>query len=762
MKSLIVVESPAKVKTIQKYLGPAYKVSASMGHIVDLPKKELGVDVNKNFKPKYIVINKKALTKLKEDFHGMNVLIIASDPDREGEAIGWHVAQRLRVINEKGKKIDEKKEIKRIVFTSITKEAIEEALKNPRDLDMHLIDAQQARRILDRLVGYKLSPLLWKKIRFGLSAGRVQSVAVKFIVDREEEREKFVKKEYWNIFSDLIFHKNNNKKTDIIINKNLGKDETNRGAENRTYTFDGIKFQLTKINDKRSEVKEESEAKNIISEVKDEKWIISEITFKQGTRNPTPPFITSTLQQSASNKFGFSAKKTMQIAQKLYEAGFITYMRTDSTNIVSFMINKIRNYIKEQFGDKYLSKSAIYYKTKSKGAQEAHEAIRPTNIEKDASVLGLVGQEANLYKLIRNRTLASQMSSAKVENTIISIKIKNYIFEANGQRILFEGYLKVYPERIAENILPKLKQGQELFLSKLIADQNFTQPPARYTEATLIKALEKYGIGRPSTYAPIISTIMARQYVFKEGKFLVPTVTAKVVTNFLKKYFEEIVDVNFTANMEDDLDNIAEGKASMIKVINEFFSPFVKKVETSEKKISREEFTVLGDSDFRCPICKKRMVRKLGKFGEFLSCVNFPKCKGIRSIEGESEEDRQNELEKKVNSKGFQKIYEEAPKTDNGRDYVLKKGKFGEFWSHPDYPKVKDARPLKLKPEIIKKVYGSPPKAKDGKEMILRRGRFGEFWSHPNYPEIKEVVRINKKQIREKKRELEQELGIIF
>ncbi|MDD3647839.1 MAG: type I DNA topoisomerase [Candidatus Dojkabacteria bacterium] len=704
---LVVVESPAKVKTISKFLGKDYKVAASMGHFVDLPKKEIGVDIEKDFEPKYVVTSRKSLKKLRDAFSGVDTLIIASDLDREGEAIGWHVAQRLGVISKSGKIKDTSKKLERIIFTSITKEAIEDAVKLPRKIDMHLVEAQQARRILDRLVGYKLSPLLWKKIRFGLSAGRVQSVAVRIIVDREEERDKFKSEEYWRVFADLL---DNASKSKVNVNIFRKFDEEDK------HIFKGIKFELIRINGKKVKIEKESTAKRILEKLLDNKWVISDIVRKQSKKNPNPPFITSTLQRTASNMWGYPAKRTMSIAQKLYEAGYITYMRTDSFNMVASAVKEIQAFIKKQYGDKYINNGKKKYFSKVTSAQEAHEAIRPTHVSKSSVDLGLSGEAQKLYDLIRNRTIATEMPPAILENTKLQIKIGEYLFESYGQRVLFDGYLKVYKEKVSENILPELKVGQELFPYSLLASQHFTSPPPRYSEASLIKKLEQFGIGRPSTYAPIISTILARKYVIKEGRYFVPTETGKIVTKLLKKYFSNIVDTGFTAEMEKDLDKIAEGKAEWVKIIKSFFTPFNKNIEDGEKKITREEFTVIGDSKFKCPECGKKMLRKIGRFGEFLSCSDFPKCKGMRSVEGKTEEDRAKETAKEAKSEDFQSKYLPAPKAEDGKEMMLKVGRYGKFWAHPDYPKVKEAKPLLLKENC--------PECSE--PLVERKGKWGK------------------------------------
>lgn len=725
---LVIVESPAKVRTISKYLGEGYRVAASMGHLVDLPKKDLGVDTEKDFEPKYVVSNRKALKSLKDEFKKADVLVIASDPDREGEAIGWHVAQRLEVITPSGKLKDAKKKLERIVFTSITREAVEEAIKNPRIIDFNLVDAQQARRILDRLVGYKLSPLLWKKIQYGLSAGRVQSVTVRLIVDREEEREKFKEEEYWTVLADLLTEKSGESLKKIIRKRD----------EEKELKLEGIKFELAKVDDKKPKLEREKDAQKVLDDVGGKKWIISSVDKKETKRYPKPPFITSTLQRTAANIFGYGAKKTMSVAQKLYEAGHITYMRTDSLTIVPSALSKIRTFVKSKYGDEYLNPKTIVYKTKSKAAQEAHEAIRPSDVSKDSSSLGLSGDEKKLYDLIRNRAIATQMNPARVENTVLEIKIDKYLFQSKGQRILFDGYLRIYKEQVSENILPEIKLNQELYPKRLIGQQHFTQPPPRYSEASLIKTLEKYGIGRPSTYAPIISTILARKYVIKEGKYFVPTEMGKVVTRLLKKYFEKIVDTGFTSEMEEDLDKIADGKADKTKVLREFYTPFSKDVESGEKKIERDEFTVLGPSKFKCPECGKKMVKKIGKFGVFLSCADFPKCKGMRSLDGKSEEDREKETQKEANSHEFTSKYLPAPKAIDGTLMILKTGRYGKFWAHGDYPKVKEAVPLLLKEKCP---LCSEP-------LVERKGKWGKFFiGCSGYPKCRYIKKTQNSKV---------------
>lgn len=738
--NLVVVESPSKAKTIKKYLGKGYEVIASKGHVIDLPKSDIGVDVEHNFKPNYVVTKKDSLKKLKDAYKDADKLILAVDMDREGEAIGWHIAQKLGALDSKNK-IKAGNKLERIVFHEISKKAIEEAINSPRDLNMDLVNSQQARRILDRLVGYKLSPLLWKKISFGLSAGRVQSAAVRLVVEKEIEREAFDAKEYWSI--DSLLHEE--KKSKIEINfVNIEKEVSEEEEEISFKDKEGIKFALVELKGKKAELSNKTSSEAVVGKIKDAKWIIDSVTKSNQARNAKPPFITSTLQQAAVNTLGFSAKRTMTIAQKLYENGHITYMRTDSVTMSDEAIAKTRKFVQSKYGPKYLPEKPVVYKTKSKNAQEAHECIRPVNVELTADAIGLDSDEKKIYDLIRNRAMASQMSSALFETLQVDIVIDEYRFRANGSRVLFDGFLKVLREKQAENILPELKKGQELYASDILCKQHFTKPPARFSEATLIKKLEELGIGRPSTYASIISTILSRKYVEKEGRYLKPTDTGRVVNKLLTKYFFNVVDYAFTAEMEDELDKVADGKLDWVTMLSDFYFPFEKTVKEKEKDIPRDEFTVLGDApdDVKCPECGSKMIIKLGRYGRFYSCTKFPECKGMLSMDLQSKED----IEKEAQSDEFKNDYEDAPKTEDGKDYVLKAGKFGKFWAHPDYPKVKDAKPLVMKPEKLRATFGEPPKTEDGKDYLLKSGKFGFFWAHPDYPKVKDIKRIAKKK----------------
>lgn len=744
-KCLVIVESPAKSKTIKKYLGKDYEVKASKGHIVDLPKSELGVDVDKNYKPKYVVTKRKALQDLKKSFEGKDCLILAVDPDREGEAIGWHVANKLGVITDSGK-VKKGKELIRIVFTSITKDAVQDALKNPRKVDENLYNAQQARRVLDRLVGYKLSPLLWKKIQFGLSAGRVQSVALRLVVEREEERDAFVPDEYWTIKSYL----SNEKKGEPELQIKLNDEE--KSKDNVT-NLDYVEFILDKIGGKKTNICKEKEVCDIYENVKDKEWVISDIKTSEQKRNPKPPFTTSTFQQTVLNTLGIGGKQAMRVAQKLYESGLITYMRTDSLTLSPEAVNGARKYLLKNFGEKYVPEKPKLYKTKAKVAQEAHEAIRPTDFSKSPDSVDLEGQDLKIYTIIWQRALASQMVSAKLKSVKVIIDLDKYSFQATGQNIVFDGYLKIYQfDKVKEFELPDMKKGDILYLKLFNGLQSFTKPSARYTEASLIKKLEELGVGRPSTYVPTISTIVTRRYVEKDGKYFFPTDMGKIVIRLLKDHFPNIVDYSFTAKMEDSLDAIANGEGDWVKLIDEFYSPFEKQLDKKMDSISREDYKVLGDAPthVKCPECGAKMNMKIGRYGKFYSCTKWPDCKGMLGLDEKTQE----EFEKEAQSKQFQSIYKEAPKTDDNRNYILKRGRFGKFWAHPDYPKVKDAQPLEYNSKINEEIYGKPPKAKDGSEMVLRKGKYGEYWAHSDYPKVKEVQKIDKEVVKDKKIQL--------
>jgi DNA topoisomerase-1 len=603
VKNLVIVESPAKAKTISKFLGKDYKVMASMGHVRDLPKSKLGFDPDKNFEPKYLISTdkKKVISDLKKEISSDTTIYLAADEDREGEAIAWHLIPALKI---------EKNPLKRIVFHEITKDAILEAINNPREVNQHLVDAQQARRILDRAVGYELSPLLWKKVRYGLSAGRVQSVAVRIIVDRENEIRAFVPEEYWRIKAEFI-----------------------------NPAFDAL---LAKIDGKNEKVENEEQAKAIESSINQGNFQLTDIEEKESTRNPAAPFTTSTLQQEASRKIGLSVKQTMVIAQQLYEGnvgnipnhtgGLITYMRTDSLNLSKVATSAAKEVIEKEYGKEYALSKPRVYKSKAKGAQEAHEAIRPVNMALKPSDIKPYVENAQyrLYSLIWKRTLATQMATAKIANTTYKItagKNKEYEFQAKGQRIIFPGFMKAYTEGSdnpeaaldsSEKILPTIKVGTVLDLEHLDLEQNFTKPPARYTEASLVKKLESEGIGRPSTYAPTISTIQQREYVVKtEDKKLAPTPTGEIVNSFLVDHFPEIVDLGFTAKVEEEFDEIADGKIAWQKVMQQFYGGFKKTINEKEESVNKEDYLQIREIGTD-PKSGKPVSARVGRFGPFV------------------------------------------------------------------------------------------------------------------------------------------------
>ena len=607
---LIIVESPAKANTIKKFLGGNTKVVASMGHIRDLPKSKLGIDVEHNFEPEYINIRGKGdlIKELKKDAKSSKKVYLATDPDREGEAIAWHLSKILDVDDSK---------ITRVTFNEITKTAVQKAIKEPRDIDINLVDAQQARRVLDRIVGYKISPVLWKKVRRGLSAGRVQSVAVKLIVDREEEIEKFIPEEYWNIYVKLLDEKS--KKT----------------FEAKFYGKDG----------KKQEVHNKEQVDKILSGIENAKYIVEDVKKGEKKRNPAPPFTTSTMQQEASRKLGFTLKKTMSVAQGLYEGvkipekgtvGLITYMRTDSTRISEEARAAAKKHIVEEYGENYYENR--YYKT-NKEAQDAHEGIRPTyaDLEPEKIKESLTNDQYKLYKLIYNRFMASQMTAAVYDTMSVTIDANNYTFKANGQNLKFKGFMTLYVEGTDEKqeeevgIIPELEVKQEVKKQKIEPKQSFTEPPARYTEASLVKALEEKGIGRPSTYSPTITTILERRYIEKVQKQLMPTELGKVVNKLLVENFSDVVNVEFTANIENQFDNIAEGKENWRKMISDFYRPFEENLEKVEKELEHVEM-VEEVSDVKCEKCGRMMVYKYGKFGKFLACPGYPECKNTKAI----------------------------------------------------------------------------------------------------------------------------------
>ena len=599
---LIIVESPAKANTIKKFLGGSTKVLASMGHIRDLPKSKLGVNIEHDFEPEYINIRGKGnlIKELKKEAKNAKKVYLATDPDREGEAIAWHLAHILDIPEDS---------ICRVTFNEITKETVKNSIKKPRRIDKNLTDAQQARRVLDRIVGYKISPILWKKVKRGLSAGRVQSVAVKLIVDREEEIEKFVPEEYWNIFVDLK------------------KEKSKKTFEAKFYGKDG----------KKVEIRSKKDVDKILKDLEKAEYIVEDIKKGEKRKNPAPPFTTSTLQQEASRKLGFTLKKTMSVAQGLYEGikvegqgtvGLITYMRTDSTRISKEARDAAKEYVERVYGKEYYENR--FYKTKE-NSQDAHEAIRPTyiNFVPDEIKDSLSQDQYKLYKLIFNRFIASQMAVAVYDTVQVSIKANKYDFKSNGQTLKFKGFMTVYvdtqeEEKVENFLIPELKKSEKLIKEKIDSKQSFTEPPSRFTEASLVKALEEKGIGRPSTYSPTITTIIERRYIERIKKQLIPTELGKIVNKLLTENFKDIVNVEFTAQIENEFDQIAEGKEEWKKIIREFYSPFEKTLEKAEKELEHVE---IKDevSDMPCDKCGRMMVYKYGRYGKFLACPRLPR-----------------------------------------------------------------------------------------------------------------------------------------
>ncbi len=712
-KNLIIVESPAKAKTISKFVGKDYVVMASMGHVRDLPKSKTGVDTENNFEPTYIVpVDKKKVIKdLASKIGNKTTVWIATDEDREGEAIGWHLLKAL--------KIPEDEHVKRIVFHEITKPAILNALETPRKLDQHLIDAQQARRVLDRLVGYELSPLLWTKIRYGLSAGRVQSVAVRLIVEREREIKAFKADEYWSITAQ--------------------------------YKHDGQEFeaQLNKIEGKKADIKDQTSSDGILKKLEGATHKVKELEKKETKRTPPPPFITSTLQQEAARKLGFSVKKTMVLAQIMYEGvdvfgetmGIITYMRTDSVNLSETALKQSQEVINKEFGKEFGLSAPRLYKSK-KGAQEAHEAIRPVDLSLHPQALKpfLDKDQHHLYELIWMRTIASQMKEAVFEQvgadieTASSGAVLPYLFRATGQTVLFSGFMKAYTEgkdnpeeefEDMEKILPELSKDEVLDLQKLLPEQHFTKPPPRYTEASLVKKLESEGIGRPSTYAPTISTIVDRGYITKDKKQLVPTDTAEVVNDMLVEHFPNVVDYQFTAKMEEDLDAIAEGKRAWVPVIRDFYEPFHNTIKVKQETLKKSDI-VNEETAEKCEKCGLPMVIKLGRFGKFLSCSNYPKCKNAKPLNGKERSPEEIELEKKLAGKKCDKC---------GAPMVIKRGRFGNFLGCSKYPDCKNIQ------SIIHFTGVKCQECGDG-QLIERKTRKGgrTFYGCNKYPKCKSAT----------------------
>ena len=694
---LLIVESPSKAKTIEKYLGGEYTVRASVGHIRDLPKSnKKAVDIENGFVPTYEISKgkEKVISEIKSLGKKATEIILATDPDREGEAIAWHVKEACGLKNSK-----------RAVFYEITKEAIIEALKHPREIDMNLKEAQEARRVLDRLVGYDLSGIIWKKVRYGLSAGRVQSPALRIIMEREREIRAFIPVKYFNIAAELetVGKLKESKKYKLVFDCELEP---------------GINPEL-----KEAEAKDLTQ--KIINEGKTGDWYIKEIKESNVKSSPKPPFTTSTLQQTASSRLGFAPKKTMMIAQKLYEKGFITYMRTDSTNLAVSAISEISELVIKKYGKEYLE--ARVFKAKSKNAQEAHEAVRPTH--PSTTSVGANPDEKRLYDLIWSRTMASQMSDAKLLRTKIITNLKDAKdypnFSVNGSVILFDGWLKVDPDGKSEDInLPKLTTGDTLNLMTINSIEKETTPPNRYSEASLIKELEKRDIGRPSTYASIISTIEERGYVDKANKTLYPTDTGEVVSDFLETNFAKYISDDFTKGMEDELDEVANGNLTYKKLLTDFYKPFQKEVKEKDKI---EKSNNLGEApeDMLCPLCGSKMIIKLSKSGKFYSCSRFPDCAGARTIDGEILE----------GPKDTGKI---CPKCGKGK-LVERSGRYGKFVACSNYPKCKHIE--QSEEEKQKKNTGIKCNKCETGYIEERRGRFGIFYSCSNYPDCKLAIK---------------------
>jgi DNA topoisomerase-1 len=688
--NLVIVESPTKAKTIGKYLNDDYKVIASVGHIRDLPKNnKKAIDIPAGFVPYYEITKgkEKIIDEIISAAKKAENVILATDPDREGEAIAWHIKEVCGLKNPK-----------RIVFHEITEEAIKNALKQPREIDERLLKAQEARRVLDRLVGYDLSGLIWKKVRYGLSAGRVQSPALRIIVEREREIRAFKPEKYWIIKGEFRAGKN---KLLLVCSE---------------------------------ELKDEKEVQKIITAAKKGKWIITDVKQTEVKRSPRPPLITSTLQQLASSRLGLSPSRTMSIAQKLYEEGLITYMRTDSVNISKTALAEIHEEIKKEFGQEYLLPRT--YVTKSKSAQEAHEAIRPTKISRKSA--GHTDEQKKLYELIWQKTIASQMADARLLRTKILANITNVQennsipdFSITGTVTIFSGWLAADPQAKGEDTeLPPLKKGEELKLDSIGSEEKQTEPPPRYSEAGLIKELEKREIGRPSTYATIINTLLTRGYVEKEGRTLKPTDTGEVVSNFLEENFAKYVSDTFTAEMERDLDEIAEGKREYLKTLKDFYEPFSKAVKEKEKL---GKLTTLGEAEAHlvCPLCNSPMVVKLGRTGKFLSCKRFPECLGARRLDGTVLE-------------GPKETGEMCPRCGNanppagGGKLIEREGRFGKFVACSNYPKCKYIKQSEEEKEKAKTGVKCP---KDEGEIVERRGRFGPFFSCSNYPNCNFIMK---------------------
>ena len=720
-KNLVIVESPAKAKTLEKYLGRDFQVKASVGHVVDLPKSKLGVDIKKNFAPDFTVIQskKKIIDELKKAAKGKEHIYLASDPDREGEAIAWHIADQVAKNH---------KQVHRVMINEITKKAVQEAIANPQELDRNKFDAQVARRVLDRLVGYKISPILWTKVRRGLSAGRVQSVAVRLVCEREKEVRAFEPVEYWSLTALLEGHPPPSFKAKLV------------------------QWQDQKVDNKKFRLENEAGVQGIVKSLESAPWVIGEVEKKERRRYPTPPFVTSKLQQEAARKLGFQPKRTMQLAQQLYEGvdlgsegsvGLITYMRTDSTRVSNDALAAVREHIQTQYGKNYLPDKPNTFRSK-KGAQDAHEAIRPTSVEYSPERVRryLRRDMLQLYTLIWDRFVASQMVPAVYDQTAFEIPIKEAVFRATGQQVKFDGFMKLYTEgrdeRAAQangededdedspdlaGVLPNLKKGDELKLLAMEPRQHFTQPPPRFTQASLIKELDEKGIGRPSTYAAIISNILDREYVEQnESRQLVPTDLGILVTDLLVESFPDILNVEFTAGMEDELDKIEDGKEKWTKAMKRFYTPFerdLKKAAKEMRDVKRQEVP----TDIACEKCGALMVVKWGRNGEFIACPKYPDCKNTKNFKRSNEGEIEITVEEEVN--------EACEKC--GRPMLLRFGKFGKFLGCSGYPECKNIQPLQKPVDLGVRC----PECKEG-NLKERKSRWGKmFYGCDRYPECK-------------------------
>ncbi len=754
-KNLVIVESPAKAKTINKYLGSDYLVKASIGHIKDLPAKGLGVDVEHDFEPTYEVIpdtkkrnNKKIIAELKKAAKEADTIYLAADPDREGEAICQHLAEEI--VPKRPKKPSY-----RVMFNEITKRAVQDAFKEPRQIDANLVDAQQARRVLDRLVGYKVSPLLCRTVGGRLSAGRVQSVALRMVCEREREIEQFVKTEYWTITANLAA------KLPPAFDARLFK------VGEQTVKTGGFDQEI-----KKNEILigNEAQAQEIVAEAEGQAYVVSEVTKKERKRNPVPSFITSKLQQEAARKLGFGVKKTMMLAQKLYEGvelgaegavGLITYMRTDSTRVSDTALNEVRDFIGTQYGANYLPEKAVHYRSK-KGAQDAHEAIRPTDVTRtpDAMAKYLNKEEIKLYRLIWQRFVASQMMAAIFDQTTIDIAAGRFIFRATGSVLKFDGFLKVYQEgrdekasdddEEAERKLPLVEKGEALDLKAIKPEQHFTEPPPRYTEATLVKALEEKGIGRPSTYAAIMTTILDREYVEKhEGRFH-PTALGTTVNDLLVASFDDLFNETYTARMEGALDEIEEGKLKWTDALHEFYGKFAKDLKTAEQEMKKKKVEAIPTSEI-CENCGSPMVIKFGRFGQFLACSNYPECRTTREVAKPAVAAEANGAGGASSSSNSATAQPEQNATESeeaetcelcGKPMALKRGRFGQFLGCTGYPDCRNIRKIAKSGVVAPAPVTLDEKCPlDDAQLVQRHGRFGEFVSCSNYPKCKYIKR---------------------